>query len=71
MTPVPRVGYRIGVPRPGDWVELLNTDATLYGGSGVGNGGRLAAAAAQSHGEAQSLELTLPPLGALFLRPGD
>ena len=69
MTPVPRTGYRIGVPRPGTWQELLNTDAAPYGGSGMGNGGTLATTAAQSHGEAQSLELTLPPLATLFLRP--
>jgi 1,4-alpha-glucan branching enzyme len=70
MTPAPRAGYRIGVPRPGAWKELLNTDATCYGGSGVGNGDALIATPLQSHGEAQSLELTLPPLAALFLHPG-
>ena len=42
MTPVPRSGYRIGVPRPGDWRELLNTDAAVYGGSNMGNGGSVA-----------------------------
>jgi 1,4-alpha-glucan branching enzyme len=70
MTPVPRTGYRIGVPRAGTWEELLNTDAALYGGSGMGNGGAVVTAPVQSHGEAQSLELTLPPLATLFLRPG-
>jgi len=70
MTPVPRTGYCIGVPRPGSWRELLNTDAALYGGSGMGNGGTVATVPVQSHGEAQSLELTLPPLATLFLRPG-
>jgi 1,4-alpha-glucan branching enzyme len=70
MTPVPRTGYRIGVPRAGVWEELLNTDTALYGGSGIGNGGTVATAPVQSHGEAQSLELTLPPLATLFLRPG-
>jgi 1,4-alpha-glucan branching enzyme len=69
MTPVPRTGYRIGVPRPGEWKELLNTDAAYYGGSGIGNGGAVPALPVQSHGEAQSLALTLPPLGALFLHP--
>jgi 1,4-alpha-glucan branching enzyme len=70
MTPVPRIGYRIGVPRPGSWQELLNTDATFYGGSGMGNGGAVETVPVQSHGEAQSLELTLPPLSALFLHSG-
>ncbi len=69
MTPVPRAGYRIGVPRPGGWQELLNTDAASYGGSGVGNGEAVMAVPAQSHGEAQSLVLTLPPLATLFMRP--
>ena len=70
MTPVPRTGYRIGVPRPGAWTELLNTDSIYYGGSGMGNGDALVATPLQSHGEAQSLVLTLPPLAALFLHPG-
>ena len=70
MTPVPRAAYRIGVPRPGSWRELLNTDAMLYGGSGMGNAGAVATSPTQSHGEAQSLSLTLPPLGTLFLHPG-
>jgi 1,4-alpha-glucan branching enzyme len=71
MTPVPRSGYRIGVPRPGVWRELLNTDSSFYGGSDMGNGGAVATTPMQSHGEAQSLELTLPPLATLFLRPGN
>jgi 1,4-alpha-glucan branching enzyme len=70
MTPVPRTGYRIGVPRPGAWTELLNTDSIYYGGSGMCNGDALVATPLQSHGEAQSLVLTLPPLAALFLHPG-
>jgi 1,4-alpha-glucan branching enzyme len=69
MTPVPRVGYQIGVPRPGAWQELLNTDSSLYGGSGMDNGGSVTTTPVHRHGEAQSLELTLPPLAALFLRP--
>jgi 1,4-alpha-glucan branching enzyme len=69
FTPVPRYGYGIGAPRPGAWQELLNTDAEIYGGSNIGNGGRVACVPAQRHGEAQSLELTLPPLGALYLTP--
>jgi 1,4-alpha-glucan branching enzyme len=68
MTPVPRIGYRIGVPRPGVWQEVLNTDAACYGGSDMGNSGAVQTVPVQGHGEAQSLELTLPPLSALFLR---
>jgi 1,4-alpha-glucan branching enzyme len=68
MTPVPRSGYSIGVPRPGVWRELLNTDSSYYGGSDMGNGGAVETVPVQRHGEAQSLELTLPPLGTLYLR---
>jgi 1,4-alpha-glucan branching enzyme len=71
MTPVPRSGYGIGVPRPGHWRELLNTDATCYGGSNMGNGGMVETVPVQRHGEAQSLELILPPLATVFLRQGD
>ncbi len=70
MTPVPRSGYSIGVPRPGHWRELLNTDAAC-GGSNIGNGGMVETVPVQRHGEAQSLELTLPPLATVFLRQGD
>lgn len=69
FTPVPRTGYRLGVPLAGAWKELLNTDAAVYGGSNLGNGGRIEAAAEPSHGCAQSLSLTLPPLATLILRP--
>ncbi|MCX7896564.1 MAG: 1,4-alpha-glucan branching protein GlgB [Rhodocyclaceae bacterium] len=68
-TPVVRHGYRLGVPRSGFWQELLNSDAVVYGGSGVGNGGGLEAEPFSSHGHAQSLSLTLPPLAALILAP--
>ncbi len=54
MTPVPRSGYGIGVPRPGRWRELLNTDAASYGGSNIGNGGTVETVPVQRHGEAQS-----------------
>ncbi|HXE16094.1 MAG TPA: 1,4-alpha-glucan branching protein GlgB [Stellaceae bacterium] len=69
FTPVQRDSYRVGVPASGDWRELFNSDATIYGGGGRGNGGRVAAHDAASHGFAQSLDLTLPPLAALFLQP--
>jgi len=68
-TPVVRAGYRVGVPRGGPWRELLNSDAPLYGGSGIGNYGTVHSRPVASHGRAHSLQLTLPPLAALFLRP--
>jgi 1,4-alpha-glucan branching enzyme len=67
--PVPRHGYRVGVPAPGPWVEILNSDAELYGGSGEGNLGRVEAEDVPFHGAAWSLPLTLPPLAVVFLRP--
>jgi 1,4-alpha-glucan branching enzyme len=70
FTPVPRIGYRIGVPEAGYWRELLNSDARLYGGSGMGNAGGVQAEPTRWHGRPYSLHLTLPPLGVLFLRPG-
>ena len=63
FTPVPRWGYRVGVPRSGSWREILNSDATMYGGSGVGNCGGMEAEMVPSHGHPCSLPLTLPPLG--------
>ena len=67
MTPVPRHDYRIGVPVAGTWRERLNSDAGLYGGSGLGNDGARTTTAAPSHGQRQSLSLTLPPLALLVL----
>jgi 1,4-alpha-glucan branching enzyme len=69
FTPVPREGYRVGVPRPGRWLELANSDADVYGGSGVGNAGGLDAEEVPWHGRPASLPLTLPPLAAVFLAP--
>jgi 1,4-alpha-glucan branching enzyme len=66
--PVPRVNYRVGVPRGGFWKEVLNSDARIYGGSNLGNGGGLHAAHFRAHGRDQSLSLTLPPLGVLFFK---
>ncbi len=71
MTPVPRAGYRIGVPHPGLWRECFNSDAGCYGGSGAGNGGQLATTPLPWQDEAQSLSLLLPPLGLLLLAPAD
>lgn len=67
MTPVPRQGYRIGVPAASGWREVLNTDAAVYGGSGMGNGGYVAAEAIPSHGWPHSISLVLPPLATLML----
>ncbi|MBK1660154.1 1,4-alpha-glucan branching protein GlgB [Paracraurococcus ruber] len=69
MTPVPRHGYRIGVPRGGTWQEMLNTDGAAYGGSNSGNGGWIQAEAVPAHGCSESLSLFLPPLAALILTP--
>ncbi len=69
FTPVPRHNYRIGVPEGGDWVELINTDAADYGGSGTGNLGTVTADQTGWHGRPYSLDLSLPPLGALILQP--
>src|SRR5881392_3765876 len=68
-TPLVRTGYRVGGPRGGEWRELFNSEAAVYGGTGVGNYGTVHAQAIASHGRQQSLELKLPPLGALFLKP--
>ena len=65
FTPVVREGYRIGVPREGRWVERLNTDAGVYGGSNVGNGGGVVAEPTPWHGRPASLSLTLPPLATV------
>jgi 1,4-alpha-glucan branching enzyme len=69
FTPVPRHGYVIGVPREGGYDELMNSDAAIYGGGDLGNGGLIFTEPAASHGHAQSLRLTLPPLGFLLLKP--
>ena len=75
MTPEPRHGYRVGVPSSDDWSghwrEVINSDAEHYGGSGTGNYGGVDAEAQGAHGHAQSLSLSLPPLGALVLKPED
>jgi len=68
FTPVPRPNHRIGVPSDGSWREILNSDATVYGGSGQGNLGGVPSLPVPSHGRPRSLTLTLPPLGCLFLR---
>jgi 1,4-alpha-glucan branching enzyme len=68
FTPVPRHQYRIGVPHAGGWSEVLNSDAEAYGGSNLGNMGRVDTEPVPAHGFDQSIRLTLPPLGALVLK---
>jgi 1,4-alpha-glucan branching enzyme len=68
MTPVPRNDYRVGVPRPGYYEEALNSDATLYGGSNLGNTGGRQSEPIPMHGRPQSISLTLPPLSILVMR---
>lgn len=68
-TAEPRSNYRLGAPLGGYWAECLNSDAILYGGSGRGNLGGVEAVPLGSEGQPYSLNLTLPPLGALVLRP--
>jgi 1,4-alpha-glucan branching enzyme len=68
FTPVPRFNYRVGVTAPGIWREILNTDAIELGGSGQGNFGGVEAVPVRAHGRELSVNLTLPPLGAVLFR---
>ena len=68
-TPVPRYNYRVGVPVGGVWREVLNSDAKIYWGSGQGNLGAIEASPLPHHQWPRSLTLTLPPLGAVILKP--
>jgi 1,4-alpha-glucan branching enzyme len=65
----PHHAYRIGLPEAGRWLELINTDATAYGGSGVGNLGAIEAVPEPYHGQPASAVITLPPLAVLWLAP--
>jgi 1,4-alpha-glucan branching enzyme len=69
LSPVPRYGYRVGMPVRGRWREALNTDSASYGGSGEGNLGEVKAEALPWHDQPFSAELTLPPLGVVWLVP--
>jgi 1,4-alpha-glucan branching enzyme len=69
FTPVVREHYTVGVPRGGYWRELLNSDAAIYGGSGLGNLGGVEANPLPAHGRYHSLLLTLPPLSMIMLKP--
>ncbi len=68
FTPMTWHGYNVGVPEPGLWRELLNSDAAIYGGSGQGNLGGSQAKAKPFHGRPYSISLTIPPLGIIFLK---
>ncbi|HSC98062.1 MAG TPA: alpha amylase C-terminal domain-containing protein, partial [Casimicrobiaceae bacterium] len=70
FTPVPRNNYMVGVPQAGYWREILNGDATVYGGSGLGNFGGVHSAPVPAHGRFHSLALTLPPLATTYFRLG-
>jgi 1,4-alpha-glucan branching enzyme len=68
FTPIPRPGYRVGVPEAGWYREILNSDAELYGGSNMGNGGGIHTGPVVAHGQQQSLSLIVPPLGFVLLK---
>jgi 1,4-alpha-glucan branching enzyme len=68
FTPVPRPEYRIGVPEPGFYAEILNSDSALFGGGNLGNAGGVASEPIAAHGFEQSIRLVVPPLGSLFLK---
>jgi 1,4-alpha-glucan branching enzyme len=69
LSPVPRPGYRIGLPAAGRWREVLNTDSSFYGGSDVGNLGGVSCEEKPWHDQPFSAEVTLPPLGVVWLVP--
>jgi 1,4-alpha-glucan branching enzyme len=68
LTPVARLRYRIGLPKPGKWREVVNSDAAVYGGSNVGNMGGVIATQHKCHGKPYSAEFTLPPLSIIAFR---
>ncbi len=69
LTPVPRYNYRLGLPRPGKWLEVVNSDAAIYGGGDVGNLGAVTTEPVAAHGHGQSASLTLPPLAIVAFAP--
>ncbi len=69
FTPQPRVGYRFGVDHGGEWLEIYNSDATEFGGSGMGNMGAVSAQDVSEHGRPCSIQITLPPLAAVYFTP--
>lgn len=71
FTPIVRDGYRLGVPKPGWYKEIFNSDSTYYAGSNVGNGPGVKAQNAPSHGRKYAIEVTLPPLAVTVFKPSD
>ncbi len=71
MTPVPRLGYRVGVPSPGNWREILNSDSRFYGGSDLGNPIPIGSQPHPAMHRDHSIQVTLPPLAAIVLKPVD
>jgi len=69
LTPVPRPRYRVGLPRPGKWREVFNSDAAIYGGGNVGSMGSVLSEDVNWHNQSYSAELTLPPLGLVAFGP--
>jgi 1,4-alpha-glucan branching enzyme len=69
FTPVPRPGYRLGVPHGGRYAEIFNSDSAWYGGSDVGNGGAVHASAEPHHGRDHSITVVLPPLATVVFKP--
>jgi 1,4-alpha-glucan branching enzyme len=68
MTPLPRENYLLGVPHPGFWREVLNSDSTFYGGSGVGNQGGIHSSPVPAHGRYHAIRITLPPLAVVYFK---
>jgi 1,4-alpha-glucan branching enzyme len=68
LTPITRYKYRVGLPRPGKWTEVLNSDAKIYGGSNVGNLGGVTAVPHKCHNQEHSAEITLPPLSIIAFK---
>jgi 1,4-alpha-glucan branching enzyme len=69
LTPVPRAGYRVGLPRHGKWKEILNSDAAIYGGGNRGNFGQVFATEHKCHNQNFSAEIHLPPMSVLVFEP--
>ena len=69
FTPVPRMGYRAGVPRGGQYREIFNSDSTFYAGSNIGNGQGIVADDIRWHDRDHSIEINVPPLGLVILKP--
>ncbi|MFM6980102.1 MAG: 1,4-alpha-glucan branching protein GlgB [Micrococcales bacterium] len=65
----PHENFRIGLPFDGEWLEIFNSDAAEFGGSGVGNAGKIVASGPESHGQPHSADITVPPLAAVFFKP--